>query len=391
MRRENQPCFLPLIEHKLELTESVIRGKLVNSLPGSSQLVLPPVSSGIGRGVEAQPRKNKRQSIKDSSFDPIIEGLQKDEFGFATFGFGIKTSFNQIVDCPDRSRNQTRKPMMRGERLPCMNEEKSLEQNFEFWDENDDFLVGNKQNNNTLNKPTVHTATEEQMVVYNENAEKRPFNDTEIDGKVTMNSNDKECILNNVEIEHNMNQDHLSVALPHEISNDEDSKVSGTTSSKMNTSARFPKSENEKHAEVETTGNNEAGSKQREPKKMRQNPAGRDVKKKFERRLKIIHGRRRKERLKEEDGKTWLQFHDNISLEASSMTESLSTNGDLWLNDSEIQSNLSLSECMYLGPFFSKFKIGISFYYSKIDKRFKDYGIYSDDFVYIPACPDVKY
>lgn len=347
MKREHQPYFLPLIEHKLELTEPVIRGKLVNSLTGSSQLVLPPVSSG----VVTQTEKNQRQNIKICSFDPIIEGLQKDELGFATSGFGIKTSF---VDHPVRSRNQ-RKPMMRGERLPCMNEEKLLEQNFEFWDENDDLLVGNEQNDNNLNKPTVHTPTEEQMVVYDESvssAKKGPFNDTEIDRKVTMNSNDEECSLSNVEIEHGINQDHPSVALPHEISNDEDLKVSGTTSSKMNTSARFPKSENEKHTEVKTTGNNEAGSKQREPKKMRQNLAGRDVKKKFEMRLKIIHGRRRKERLKEEDGKTWLQFHDNISLEASSMTESLSTNGDLWLNDSEIQSNLSLSECMYLSPFF---------------------------------------
>lgn len=151
-----------------------------------------------------------------------------------------------------------------------------------------------------------------------------------------------------------MNQD-PSVALPHEISNDDDSKVSGTTSSKMNTSARFPKSEYEKQTEVKTIGNNEAGSKQREPKKMRQNLAGRDGKKKFERRLKIIHGRRRKERLNEEDGKAWLQLHDNISLEASSMTESLSTSGDLWLNDTEIQSNLSLSECMYSSPLFFKF------------------------------------
>lgn len=355
MRRENQPCFLPLIEHKLELSEPVLGGKLVNSLPGSSQRVLPPVSSDKGIGVAMQSRNNKRQMIKDGSFDSTINGHQKDVLSSgASSGFGMKASV-QKDDSPVKSLNQMRKPMMREEALPCMEEEKPLEQNFEFQEENDDIFMGNEQNDSSLNKPTVDTPPEEQMAVNDENvsiALKGP--DTEFDRKDIMSSIDEEHSLNNVEIEHGMNQD-PSVALPHEISNDDDSKVSGTTSSKMNTSARFPKSENEKRTEVKTIGNNEAGSKQREPKKMRQNLAGRDVKKKFERRLKIIHGRRRKERLNEEDGKAWLQLHDNISLEASSMTESLSTSGDLWLNDTEIQSNLSLSECMYSSPLFFKF------------------------------------
>lgn len=355
MRRENQPCFLPLIEHKLELSEPVLGGKLVNSLPGSSQLVLPPVSSDKGKGVAMQSRNNKRQMIKDGSFDSTINGHQKDVLSSgASSGFGMKASV-QKDDSPVKSLNQMRKPMMREEALPCMEEEKPLEQNFEFQEENDDIFMGNEQNDSSLNKPTVDTPPEEQMAVNDENvsiALKGP--DTEFDRKDIMSSIDEEHSLNNVEIEHGMNQD-PSVALPHEISNDDDPKVSGTTSSKMNTSARFQKSENEKRTEVKTIGNNEAGSKQREPKKMRQNLAGRDVKKKFERRLKIIHGRRRKERLNEEDGKAWLQLHDNISLEASSMTESLSTSGDLWLNDTEIQSNLSLSECMYSSPLFFKF------------------------------------
>lgn len=357
MRRENQPCFLPLIEHKLELSEPVLGGKLVNSLPGSSQLVLPPVSSDKGRGVAMQTRNNKRQTIKDSSFDSTINGHQQDVFSLASSGYGMKASIQKDV-CPVRSLNQTRKPIIREEGLPCMEEKKLLEQNFEFHDENDDIFMGNEQNDSSLNKPTVDTPPEEQMAVNDENvsiALKGP--DTEFDRKDIMSSIDEEHSLNNVEIEHGMNQD-PSVALPHEISNDDDSKVSGTTSSKMNTSARFPKSENEKWTEVKTTGKNEAGSKQRELKKMRQNVAGapgRDVKKKFERRLKIIHGGRRKERLNEEDGKAWLQLHDNISLETSSMTESLSTSGDLWLNDTEIQSNLSLSECMYSSPLFFKF------------------------------------
>lgn len=363
MRKENQPCFLPLIEHKLELSEPVLGGKLVNSLPGSSQVVLPPVSSDKGRGVAMQTRNNKRQTIKDSSFDSTINGHQQDVFSLASSGYGMKASIQKDV-CPVRSLNQTRKPIIREEGLPCMEEKKLLEQNFEFHDENDDIFMGNEQNDSSLNKPTVYT-TKEQMPAYDEcvsSAEKGP--DTEFDRKEIMNSIDEKCSLNNVEIEHGMNQDHPSVALPHEISNDD-------TSSKMNTSARFPKSENEKWTEVKTTEKNEAGSKQRELKKMRQNVAGapgRDVKKKFERRLKIIHGGRRKERLNEEDGKAWLQLHDNISLEASSMTESLSTSGDLLLNDSEIQSNLSLSECMYPSPLFFNFKIGLSFYYSKIDQ-----------------------
>lgn len=103
---------------------------------------------------------------------------------------------------------------------------------------------------------------------------------------------------------------------------------------------------------------------------MRQNVVGvlgRDVKKKFERRFKIIYGGRRKERFNEEDGKVWLQFYDNILLEVFSMIESLFISGDFLFNDLEIQSNLFLLECMYLSLFFFNFKIGLFFYYFKID------------------------
>lgn len=201
MRRENQPCFLPLIEHKLELSEPVLGGKLVNSLPGSSQLVLPPVSSDKGIGVAMQSRNNKRQMIKDGSFDSTINGHQKDVLSSgASSGFGMKASV-QKDDSPVKSLNQMRKPMMREEALPCMEEEKPLEQNFEFQEENDDIFMGNEQNDSSLNKPTVDTPPEEQMAVNDENvsiALKGP--DTEFDRKDIMSSIDEEHSLNNVEI-----------------------------------------------------------------------------------------------------------------------------------------------------------------------------------------------
>lgn len=49
------------------------------------------------------------------------------------------------------------------------------------------------------------------------------------------------------------------------------------------------------------------------------------------------------------------------------MIESLFISGDFLFNDLEIQSNLFLLECMYLSLFFLNFKIGLFFYYFKID------------------------
>lgn len=99
-----------------------------------------------------------------------------------------------------------RKFMMREEVLLCMEEEKLLEQNFEFQEENDDIFMGNEQNDSFLNKFIVDILFEEQMVVNDENVliVLKGF-DIEFDRKVIMSLIDEEYSLNNVEIEYGMN------------------------------------------------------------------------------------------------------------------------------------------------------------------------------------------
>lgn len=98
-----------------------------------------------------------------------------------------------------------RKFMMREEVLLCMEEEKLLEQNFEFQEENDIFM-GNEQNDSFLNKFIVDILFEEQMVVNDENLliVLKGF-DIEFDRKDIMSLIDEEYSLNNVEIEYGMN------------------------------------------------------------------------------------------------------------------------------------------------------------------------------------------
>lgn len=99
-----------------------------------------------------------------------------------------------------------RKFMMREEVLLCMEEEKLLEQNFEFQEENDDIFMGNEQNDSFLNKFIVDILFEEQMVVNDENVliVLKGF-DIEFDRKDIMSLIDEEYSLNNVEIEYGMN------------------------------------------------------------------------------------------------------------------------------------------------------------------------------------------
>lgn len=99
-----------------------------------------------------------------------------------------------------------RKFMMREEVLLCMEEEKLLEQNFEFQEENDDIFMGNEQNDSFLNKFIVDILFEEQMVVNDENVliVLKGF-DIEFDRKDIMSLIDEEQSLNNVEIEYGMN------------------------------------------------------------------------------------------------------------------------------------------------------------------------------------------
>lgn len=96
--------------------------------------------------------------------------------------------------------------MMREEVLLCMEEEKLLEQNFEFQEENDDIFMGNEQNDSFLNKFIVDILFEEQMVVNDENVliVLKGF-DIEFDRKDIMSLIDEEYSLNNVEIEYGMN------------------------------------------------------------------------------------------------------------------------------------------------------------------------------------------
>lgn len=95
-----------------------------------------------------------------------------------------------------------RKFMMREEVLLCMEEEKLLEQNFEFQEENDDIFMGNEQNDSFLNKFIVDILFEEQMVVNDENVliVLKGF-DIEFDRKDIMSLIDEEYSLNNVEID----------------------------------------------------------------------------------------------------------------------------------------------------------------------------------------------
>lgn len=99
-----------------------------------------------------------------------------------------------------------RKFMMREEVLLCMEEEKLLEQNFEFQEENDDIFMGNEQNDSFLNKFIVDILFEEQMVVNDENVliVLKGY-DIEFDRKDIMSLIDEEYSLNNVEIEYGMN------------------------------------------------------------------------------------------------------------------------------------------------------------------------------------------
>lgn len=99
-----------------------------------------------------------------------------------------------------------RKFMMREEVLLCMEEEKLLEQNFEFQEENDDIFMGNEQNDSFLNKFIVDILFEEQMIVNDENVliVLKGF-DIEFDRKDIMSLIDEEYSLNNVEIEYGMN------------------------------------------------------------------------------------------------------------------------------------------------------------------------------------------
>lgn len=99
-----------------------------------------------------------------------------------------------------------RKFMMREEVLLCMEEEKLLEQNFEFQEESDDIFMGNEQNDSFLNKFIVDILFEEQMVVNDENVliVLKGF-DIEFDRKDIMSLIDEEYSLNNVEIEYGMN------------------------------------------------------------------------------------------------------------------------------------------------------------------------------------------
>lgn len=99
-----------------------------------------------------------------------------------------------------------RKFMMREEVLLCMEEEKLLEQNFEFQEENDDIFMGNEQNDSFLNKFIVDILFEEQMVVNDENVliVLKGF-DIEFDRKDIMSLINEEYSLNNVEIEYGMN------------------------------------------------------------------------------------------------------------------------------------------------------------------------------------------
>lgn len=99
-----------------------------------------------------------------------------------------------------------RKFMMREEVLLCMEEEKLLEQNFEFQEENDDIFMGNEQNDSFLNKFIVDILFEKQMVVNDENVliVLKGF-DIEFDRKDIMSLIDEEYSLNNVEIEYGMN------------------------------------------------------------------------------------------------------------------------------------------------------------------------------------------
>lgn len=99
-----------------------------------------------------------------------------------------------------------RKFMMREEVLLCMEEEKLLEQNFEFQEENDDIFMGNEQDDSFLNKFIVDILFEEQMVVNDENVliVLKGF-DIEFDRKDIMSLIDEEYSLNNVEIEYGMN------------------------------------------------------------------------------------------------------------------------------------------------------------------------------------------
>lgn len=99
-----------------------------------------------------------------------------------------------------------RKFMMREEVLLCMEEEKLLEQNFEFQEENDVIFMGNEQNDSFLNKFIVDILFEEQMVVNDENVliVLKGF-DIEFDRKDIMSLIDEEYSLNNVEIEYGMN------------------------------------------------------------------------------------------------------------------------------------------------------------------------------------------
>lgn len=99
-----------------------------------------------------------------------------------------------------------RKFMMREEVLLCMEEEKLLEQNFEFQEENDDIFMGNEQDDSFLNKFIVDILFEEQMIVNDENVliVLKGF-DIEFDRKDIMSLIDEEYSLNNVEIEYGMN------------------------------------------------------------------------------------------------------------------------------------------------------------------------------------------
>lgn len=99
-----------------------------------------------------------------------------------------------------------RKFMMREEVLLCMEEEKLLEQNFEFQEENDDIFMGNEQNDSFLNKFIFDILFEEQMVVNDENVliVLKGF-DIEFDRKDIMSLIDEGYSLNNVEIEYGMN------------------------------------------------------------------------------------------------------------------------------------------------------------------------------------------
>lgn len=86
-----------------------------------------------------------------------------------------------------------------------MEEKKLLEQNFEFYDENDDIFMGNEQNDSFLNKFIVYII-KEQMLAYDECvlSVEKGF-DIEFDRKEIMNLIDEKCSLNNVEIEYGMN------------------------------------------------------------------------------------------------------------------------------------------------------------------------------------------